>query len=91
LIIQRLLDLVSYRVHSQPHIVLDRERCRTCSVRACTFVCPAGCYEWNAERQQVDFAYEACLECGTCLLVCDKKALDWRYPDGGFGVRFRMT
>jgi ferredoxin like protein len=33
----------------------------------------------------------ACLECGTCLLVCDKGALDWNYPKGGFGVRFRLT
>jgi ferredoxin like protein len=39
----------------------------------------------------VEFAYEACLECGTCLLLCDREALDWQYPHGGYGVRFRLT
>ena len=36
----------------------------------------------------MEFAYEACVECGTCLAVCDRDALDWHYPVGGFGVRF---
>jgi ferredoxin like protein len=90
-IVETLFDLVSYRVHSQPHIRIDRERCASCDVRACTFTCPARCYEWNEERGQVDFAYEACLECGTCLLVCDQGALDWQYPAGGYGVRYRVT
>jgi Fe-S-cluster-containing hydrogenase component 2 len=48
-----------------------------------TFSCPARCYVGEARR--VDFAYEACLECGTCLLVCDRRALDWHYPHGGYG------
>ncbi len=62
-----------------------------CQHRACTFSCPARCYTWSEERARVDFAYEACLECGTCLLVCDQGALDWHYPHGGYGVRFRLT
>ena len=32
-----------------------------------------------------------CLECGTCLIICEKGALDWKYPRGGFGVRYRLT
>jgi len=39
----------------------------------------------------VEFAYEACLECGTCLFICDREAVDWHYPPGGYGVRFRLT
>jgi ferredoxin like protein len=88
MIVDELFDLTSYRVHSEPHIRLDRERCRPCSHRACTFACPARCFEWSQARGRVEFAYETCLECGTCLAICDKGALDWHYPCGGFGVRF---
>jgi ferredoxin like protein len=32
------------------------------------------------------------LECGTCYIVCERKAfIRWRYPRGGFGVSYRMT
>jgi ferredoxin like protein len=91
LIVGRILDLVSYRVHPEPHIRVNHQRCQLCLERACTFACPARCYEWNEERGRVDFAYETCLECGTCLLVCEQGALEWDYPVGGFGVRFRST
>lgn len=91
MIVDDLFRLTSYNVHSEAHIRVNQDICATCSRRACTFVCPARCYGWNTERQRVEFAYEPCLECGTCLLICDKGALDWNYPKGGFGVRFRVT
>jgi ferredoxin like protein len=34
--------------------------------------------------------YEGCLECGTCLICCDKKALEWRYPTAEYGVQYRL-
>lgn len=86
-----IFDLVSYRIHPDAHIVVDHDTCVDCPHRACTFACPARCYEWNESRGRVDFAYESCLECGTCLLVCDPGALEWSYPAGGYGVRFRAT
>lgn len=89
--IDGLFDVTSYRVDDEPHIRLIQERCAGCTVRACTYACPARCYTWSEERQRVEFAYEACLECGTCLILCDQGALDWHYPQGGFGVRFRGT
>ena len=91
MIVDDLFALVSYHVHSEAHILIQRDRCAACSHRACTFVCPARCYQWNAERERIDFAYEPCLECGTCLIVCDRGALEWNYPKGGYGVRFRLT
>ena len=91
MITDEIFELVSYDIDREPHIILNRETCHRCDHRACTYTCPARCYTWNAERERVDFAYEACLECGTCLIVCDKGALDWNYPRGGFGVRFRVT
>jgi ferredoxin like protein len=91
MIVDDLFDLVSYRVHPEAHIKVKRTICERCTHRACTFICPAACYQWNAERSRIDFAYEPCLECGTCLLICDKGALEWNYPKGDFGVRFRLT
>jgi ferredoxin like protein len=90
-IVDDLFDLVSYRIHPEPHIRLNAAACEECTHRACTFACPARCYVWSEERSRVEFAYEACLECGTCLMLCDRGALDWNYPPGGHGVRFRLT
>ena len=86
-----IFELASYRVDLEPHIKLTRKVCESCGHRACVFTCPARCYQWNEGSARVDFAYEACLECGTCLIVCDRKALEWNYPRGGFGIRYRLT
>jgi ferredoxin like protein len=91
MIVDDIFDLVSYRIHEEPHITVNRHVCQECTHRACTFICPAHCYQLNEEKGRIDFAYEACLECGTCLLICDRGALDWNYPKGGFGVHFRLT
>lgn len=91
MIVDDLFGLVSYKVNEEPHIRVNREICQACVHRACTFMCPAKCYQWNEVRQRIEFAYEPCLECGTCLLICDRNALDWNFPRGGFGVRYRVT
>lgn len=91
MMVDDLFQLMSYRIHTEAHIRVNQDVCMTCSERACTFVCPARCYQWNGERLRLEFAYEPCLECGTCLLICDDGALEWNYPKGGFGVRFRLT
>jgi len=90
-IVDEIFDLVSYRIHPEPHIKVDTGRCASCDHRACTYSCPARCYEWSEDRERLDFAHESCLECGTCLLMCDRGAIEWSYPVGGFGVRFRTT
>lgn len=91
MIVDEIFDLVSFKIHTDAHIRVKKELCQACPHKGCTFSCPARCYQWNKERNTVDFAYEACLECGTCLIICDQGALDWNYPKGGFGVRFRLT
>jgi ferredoxin like protein len=91
MITDHIFELTSYRIDQESHITVNREVCASCIHRACVFTCPAGCYQWNENSARVDFAYEACLECGTCLIICDKGALKWNYPKGGFGVRYRLT
>lgn len=88
--VDHLLALVHYDVDRQPHIVVDAAKCRTCPHRGCLNSCPAECYVLS-EEGEVEFSYEACLECGACRVVCDRDAVTWDYPRGGFGVGFRLS
>ena len=80
-----------FKLDQQPHIEIDLDVCRTvCTARACLQVCPADLYALNDEGDMT-VNWEGCLECGTCLICCDEKALSWHYPRGGFGVQYRMS
>jgi len=86
--IQERLALNKFQVdHEEPHIILKKDVCLQCSAKPCTFVCPAGLYQWTGSEMSFDHA--GCLECGACRVVCPKKALEWNYPRGTFGVMFR--
>jgi ferredoxin like protein len=86
-----LTQLTQFRVDDRPHIIVNKEVCRTCDHRACVTACPANCYTWDEATRLLSVVYETCLECGTCHVICDKGAVDWSYPRGGYGVRFRLT
>ena len=47
-----LFDLVSYRIHPEAHIRVNEAVCAGCTHRACTFACPAHCYEFDKERDR---------------------------------------
>jgi ferredoxin like protein len=89
--IDDLTHLTQYLVDDQPHIVVNREVCRACDRRPCVTACPANCYTWDEATKLLRVVYETCLECGTCYVICDKGAVDWTYPRGGFGVNYRLT
>ncbi len=82
------LALIKYKVDSKPHIILkDPRLCDVCQGKFCVHSCPAKCYV--IENNQVVFHYEDCVECGSCFIVCDSKAIDWNYPRGSFGVTYK--
>ena len=89
--IENLQQLTQFIIDEKPHIIVDKEICRSCDHRACVQSCPANCFTWNEETNLLSVVYETCLECGTCYVVCDKGALDWTYPRGGYGVNYRLT
>jgi ferredoxin like protein len=89
--IENLKQITLFEVDIQPHIILDKEICKNCSHHACVQACPAKCYTLNADTKRLDVVYETCLECGTCMVICDRGALNWSYPRGGYGVRYRLT
>jgi ferredoxin like protein len=80
------LATLSFRSDPEPHIVIEGTLCLACEARPCTFVCPAGLYVW--EQDQIVHTCEGCLECGSCRAVCPRGAITWRYPRGGYGVRY---
>jgi ferredoxin like protein len=82
---------VQFRIDDKPHIVVDGSACEGCSTRACVTACPANLFVPTSDGGIV-FNYEQCFECGTCYLVCNVEgAITWSYPEGGFGVVFRMS
>ena len=84
--IEERLALNKYDVDSQAHIRLKEEICQGCEPRTCLHICPAECFKLREGK--VTFAYEGCLECGSCHISCDKEAIEWAYPRGGFGVAY---
>jgi ferredoxin like protein len=89
--IEDLPQLTQFQIDEQSHIVLDKEICKSCDHHACVNSCPANCYTFNEETKRIDIVYETCLECGSCHVICDKGAVNWSYPRGGYGVCFRLT
>ena len=83
------LDTVHRKVDFEPHIIVNTDKCRVCKTRGCLLFCPAGCFETD-EDGNVVFHYEGCHECGTCRVMCDLGVEKWDYPQGGFGVYFRL-
>jgi ferredoxin like protein len=80
-----------FRVDETAHIVVDGEKCRSCSVRACIYVCPANLFV-PLDDGSVLFNYEQCFECGACYFVCTQEgAIQWTFPKGGYGVTFRES
>lgn len=87
--IDDLLTRVRYQIDvGRPHIVLHNAPCQGCGHRSCLYVCPVRAFRW--EKDGVELRCERCMECGACLHVCDRNALTWEYPRGGFGVSFRL-
>lgn len=81
------LALNKYDIAEEVHSKVNEDICRTCTNRACLYVCPAECFKLVGGK--VVHFYEGCLECGSCRLVCRKEAIDWTYPRGGFGIAYQ--
>lgn len=74
----------------RPHITIREHDKPSPTLLSLTKVCPAGCYEQNAQGQ-VEVSVDGCLECGTCRVLCGPSGeIQWSYPRGGFGVMFKF-
>ena len=70
------------------HIVMDEALCARCMTRYCLTICPASVYSENADKK-VTADWAACLECGSCKVICPE--LSWEYPRGSFGIHYRSA
>lgn len=76
---------------SHSHIKINREACLTCADKPCLFFCPAEVYKRNPnDSRAINVNHENCLECGTCRYGCPFDAIDWQYPNGAQGVKYRF-
>ncbi len=74
-----------------PHIKVDMAKCEKCEGKMCVLLCPAGVYKRDPnDENKIVVSHDNCLECGTCCKVCDKDAIDWSFPEGGMGVKYRF-
>jgi ferredoxin like protein len=78
----------TYKLAKESHLQVNQELCKKCENKCCLCACPAGVYTIN-ERGEIRIEFEACLECGTCLIICKHNAIGWSYPKGGFGVQYK--
>ncbi len=83
------LGLNTYKLSKESHLQIDRELCKKCDNKCCLYICPAGVYSKD-DQSEIEVEFEACLECGTCLIACDRGAIKWNYPKGGFGVQYKL-
>ena len=83
------LSTVTFHVHEEPHILVNERLCPECKDKPCLTICPAQNYIWEDEKGLLIFSHEGCLECGSCRVICPQEAITWRYPLGGYGVRYR--
>ena len=81
---------VKFNSDEKSHLEPDLDQCLLCNSKICTYICPAKVYEWDEENKKLTIGYENCLECGACRIACEKKCLNWKYPDGNKGVTFKQ-
>ena len=85
------LFLVTFNADTESHLIIkDQAVCLKCKDKPCISGCPAGCYEHEEEKNEVLVSFEGCLECGTCRIICPYANISWRYPRGGFGVKYKF-
>lgn len=89
---EKLLSLNKFHVDEHdPHIIVDKQLCKTCDRKPCLLICSAVCYK--LVDGEIQFDYAGCLECGTCRIVCcslgNKGVIKWEYPRTTFGISFR--
>lgn len=86
------LFLDRFIVDDRPHLkIISSELCEKCPKKQCIYSCPSGVYQWDEKSKTMHVAYEDCLECGTCRIVCREfNNIEWNYPRGGFGVSFKF-
>jgi ferredoxin like protein len=89
--IEERLALDKYALDENSHITINQEICSQCVDRYCLTVCPAQVYRCEEGEGTVVVNHAGCLECGSCIAVCELGSLTWNMPAGGMGVIYRYA
>ncbi len=85
-----LVSLKYYVDEHEAHLhILDEGVCTSCKGRECLYFCPVGAYQEEASGK-ILIAYQSCIECGSCRLMCPHQNINWKYPRGGYGVAYKF-
>jgi ferredoxin like protein len=85
--IEDKLAVNKYDIDQDVHIRIKEDICENCAEHPCLSICPADCFKLKEDH--ITFSHEGCLECGSCKIACDKEAVDWVLPRGGFGICYQ--
>ena len=91
--IDEKLGMLTYKAdHAHAHVRIKSEGpcLNECKNKPCTVVCPARVYTWEESQNKIIVAYENCIECGACRMLCPFDNIDCHWPRGGFGVQYKM-
>lgn len=87
--IEEKIALCSIKEHKESHIKVDENACIECETKICIKSCPAHLYTIESESGKLVVDHTGCLECGTCMIICPFGAVEWSYPEPGFGIYYR--
>lgn len=65
-------------------IRIDEAKCTGCG--NCLKVCLAGVFKVEHKKARVD-NLERCMECASCLFICEARAIDFSWPQHGTGYK----
>lgn len=83
------LGLNKFDVDAEPHIKVNEECTDQKLLERIVLACPAKLYSLDTGKFRI--SYEGCLECGTCRVLSQGKALNsWNHPHGGCGVLYKQ-
>jgi ferredoxin like protein len=85
--VEQRLGLNSFDTDEESHIKVNRELCKERDVKILLRVCPASCFTLTSG--ELVFSRLGCLECGACRAAASPGAIDWSFPRGGTGIRYR--
>ena len=75
--------------HSSHIQLIDPAVCVNCESKGCLYFCPVGAYREQASGE-VQIAFQSCIECGSCRVMCSNNNVRWQLPRGGFGVAYKF-
>jgi ferredoxin like protein len=87
LTVEQRLGLNTFDTDEESHIKVNPKECKEKDAKILLRVCPARCFSMSSG--ELVFSRLGCLECGACRAAASPGAIEWSFPKGGAGIRYR--